>query len=125
VLRLHFLSKPGVLITLIPEEGRPDYLIYWLRDACLAYHAWLAELELAGNTDVALRNIVDDFVHVLIRTQHVYNPSGNVFTGGLEEALFDLHIAKITYPEDYRVGSPAAGMSSIDLNSSRTLDTQT
>ncbi|KAN0109731.1 glycoside hydrolase family 15 protein [Russula decolorans] len=100
-------ADPGVAITLIPEEGRPDYLIYWLRDACLAYHAWLVELEIAGNTDLALRAIVDDFVHALIRTQHVDNPAGNIFTGGLEEALFDLHIGKVTN-SDYRIGSPAA-----------------
>jgi glucoamylase len=60
---------------------------------------------------VALREIVDDFVHALIRTQHVDSPSGNIFTGGLEEALFDLRIGQITNP-DYRVGSPAAGRTS-------------
>ena len=52
-------------------------------------------------------------MHVLFRTQHVSGPAGNVFTGGLEEALFDIHIAKITHPHDFRVGSPAAGVSSI------------
>ena len=101
-------SQPGVAITLLPEEGRPDYLIYWLRDACLGYHAWLVELEIAGNTDVALRGVVDDFVHALSRTQHVEGPAGNVFTGGLEEALFDLRIGAVTN-SDYRVGAPAAG----------------
>jgi glucoamylase len=60
---------------------------------------------------VALRAIVDDFVHVLIRTQHVDSPAGNIFTGGLEEALFDLHIGQVTNG-DYRVGSPAAGRTS-------------
>ena len=108
---LFSLTQPGVAITLIPEAGRPDYLIYWLRDACLGYHAWLAELEKVGNTDVALREIVDDFVHALIRTQHVDSPAGNIFTRGLEEALFDLQINQITNP-DYRVGSPAAGRTS-------------
>ena len=107
-----FLSQPGVSIALIPEEGRPDYLIYWLRDGCLEYHAWLVELEIAGNTDVALRAVVDDFVHALFRTQHVNSPAGNILTGGLEEALFDLQIGQVTN-SDYRVGSPAAGMQSI------------
>jgi hypothetical protein len=60
--------------SLIPEEGRPDYLIYWLRDACLGYHAWLGELEKVGNKDVALCAIVDDIVHALIRTQHLIVP---------------------------------------------------
>ena len=58
-----------------------------------------------------LRKIVDDFVHALIRTQHVISPAGNIFTGGLEEALFDLKINQIINP-DYRVGSPAAGKTS-------------
>ena len=56
------LFAAGVAIAVLPEEGRPDYFIYWLRDACLAYHAWLVELEIAGNADVALRALVDDFV---------------------------------------------------------------
>ncbi len=70
--------------------------------------------DIAGNTDVALRSFVDDFVRVLIRTQHVVNPAGNIFTGGLEEALFNLHIGKTTN-SDNRVGSPAAGTPSIYL----------
>jgi len=99
---------PAVLITVMPEDNRPDYLIYWVRDACFAYYAWLAELEIAGNTDVALREYADDFVHILVRTQHAYNPSGTTLTGGLEEALFDLHIRKFIYPAEWRIGSPAA-----------------
>lgn len=47
-------------------------------------------------------------MHALIRTQHVNSPAGNIFTGGLEEALFDLHIGPITNI-DFRIGSPAAG----------------
>lgn len=109
----------------MPEEGRPDYLIYWVRDACFAYYAWLAELEIAGNTNVALREYADDIVHIMVRTQHAYNPSGTTFTGGLEEALFDLHIRKLTYPAEYRIGSPAAGMASGFLNSSPNLDFHT
>ena len=96
----------------MPEEGRPDYLIYWVRDALFVYYAFLAELEIAGNTDVALREYADNFVHILRRTQQVYNPSGTSLTGGLEEALFDIHIRKLTYPAEYRIGSPAAGMPS-------------
>jgi hypothetical protein len=63
--------------------------------ACLAYYAWIAKLEIAGNTHVALRALVDDFVHALSRTQHVGSPAGNVLTGGLEEALCDLHIGQV------------------------------
>ena len=50
-------------------------------------------------------------MHALIRTQHVVSPAGNIFTGGLEEALFDLRIGEVT-TSDYRVGSPAAGRTS-------------
>lgn len=51
---------------------------------------------------------MDDAVSALIRTQHVVSLAGNVFTGGLEEPVFDIHIGKITNP-DFRPGSPAAG----------------
>jgi len=46
-------------------------------------------------------------VHALVRTQHVVSLAGNVFTGGLEEAAFDINLGKITNPV-YRPGSPAA-----------------
>ena len=84
------------------------------------------ELEIAGNTDVALRALVDDFVHALFRTQHVDSPAGNIFTGGLEEALFDLQIGHVTN-NNYRVGSPAAGTQSTysNLTSSQYLSAST
>ena len=94
---------------MLPEVGRPDYDIFWLRDALLAYHAWFIELVLSPK-DEQIRGLVDDYVHALIRTQHVDNIAGNTFSGGLEEALFDLHIGVIKNP-DYRIGSPAAGVS--------------
>lgn len=96
---------------MLPEAGRPDYDIFWLRDALLAYHAWFIELVLAPK-DQQIRSLVDDYVHALIRTQHVDNIAGNTFSGGLEEALFDLQIGVIKNP-DYRIGSPAAGMSTL------------
>lgn len=55
-----------------------------------------------------LRTQVDDAVRALIRTQQVVSISGNVFTGGLEEPVFDIHIDKIMNL-DYRPGSPGAG----------------
>jgi len=58
-----------------------------------------------------LRTLLDDSVHALIRTQHVVSLAGNVFTGGLEEAVFDINLGKITNPV-YRPGSPAAGAQS-------------
>lgn len=61
---------------------------------------------------MALRAVVDDYVHALIRTQHVVSIAGNVFTGGLEEALFDLKIHEILNNNE-RIGSPAAGMPSV------------
>ncbi|KAI9457415.1 Six-hairpin glycosidase-like protein [Russula earlei] len=98
-------ADPGVIITVIPE-GEQDR-IYWLRDACFAYYAFISELEIVGNSDVPLRGLVDDYVHALIRTQHVLNPSGSVSTGGLNEALFDVKIDKVTV-DAWRIGSPAA-----------------
>jgi glucoamylase len=101
-------SQPGVLITVLPEPDRPDYLIYWVRDALLAYHAWFIELVLSPQ-DQNIRALLDDYVHAIVRTQHVVNIAGNTFSGGLDEALFDLKLGVITNPS-YRVGSPAAGM---------------
>ncbi|KAH9969242.1 hypothetical protein BGW80DRAFT_1562519, partial [Lactifluus volemus] len=48
-----------------------------------------------------LRTLVDDSVHALVRTQHVVSFSGNVFTGGLEEPVFDIHLGKITDPASH------------------------
>jgi glucoamylase len=105
---LTLFSQPGVLITFLPEEGRPDYNIYWIRDALLAYHAWFIEL-LLSPSDERIRALVDDYVHALVRTQHVVNIAGNTFSGGLDEALFGLQLEVVTN-SSYRVGSPAAGV---------------
>ena len=59
--------------------------------------------------DQKIRALLDDYVHALIRTQHVVNIAGNVFSGGLDEALFDVHLGVITN-FTYRTGSPAAGV---------------
>jgi len=54
-----------------------------------------------------LRTLVDDSVRALVRTQQVVSLAGNIFTGGLEEAVFDIHLGKLTNPAS-RPGSPAA-----------------
>ncbi|KAH9987018.1 glycoside hydrolase family 15 protein, partial [Russula compacta] len=101
------------IVPLIPDPEHPEYTVYWLRDACRVYHAWLNELTVpgphgGGDGDAPLlRSLVDDSVHALIRTQQVVSLAGNVFTGGLEEAVFDVHLGKITNPAA-RPGSPAA-----------------
>lgn len=61
-----------------------------------------------------LRTLLDDSVHALVRTQHVVSLAGNVFTGGLEEAVFDIHLGKITDPAS-RPGSPAAGSTLVPI----------
>jgi glucoamylase len=85
--------------------------VFWLRDGCRVYHTWLNQLAVPGpNVDSGLlRPLVDDAVHALIRTQQVVSLAGNVFTGGLEEAVFDIHLGEIINPA-YRPGSPAAGV---------------
>ena len=104
------LPKPGVVLPIIPDPDRPEYTVYWLRDGCRIYHTWLNELAVPGPRDdpKLLRTLLDDSAHALVRTQHVVSLAGNVFTGGLEEAAFDINLGKITNP-DYRPGSPAAG----------------
>jgi glucoamylase len=102
--------QPGVMVPVVPDPEHPEYSVYWVRDSCRAYHTWLNQLTVPGPHDDTklLRALVDDSVHALIRTQHVVSLSGNVFTGGLEEAGFDIHLDKISDPA-FRIGSPAAG----------------
>jgi len=95
-----------VIAAVIPDPNHPEYSVYWLRDACLVYHSWINELIAFGDT--SLRPQIDDVIHALTRTQQVTSLAGNVFTGGLEEAVFDLKVNMIIDPEA-RIGSPAAG----------------
>lgn len=102
-------ADPGVIVPTIPDPAIPAFTTYWLRDGCRVYFTWLNELAVPGpgeDTNL-LRAQVDDAVSALIRTQHVVSLAGNIFTGGLEEPVFDIHIGKITNP-DFRPGSPAA-----------------
>jgi glucoamylase len=97
-----------VVVAVIPDPNHPEYSVYWLRDACLVYHPWLNELTVFG--EKSLRSQMDDVVHVLTRTQQVISLAGNVFTGGIAEAVFGVHLEMIL-DEKTRIGSPAAGAS--------------
>ena len=96
----------GLTLAVIPDPNHPEYSVYWLRDACLVYHPWVNELTVFGDT--SLRPQIDDVVHALTRTQQVTSLAGNVFTGGLEEAVFDDKLNMLIDPGT-RIGSPAAG----------------
>jgi hypothetical protein len=52
--------------------------------------------------------MADDLTHALIRTQQVVSLAGNVLSGGMGEAVFDIKLNPIQ-SEDARIGSPAAG----------------
>jgi glucoamylase len=97
----------------VPDPEYPEYTAYWVRDGCHVYYTWLNELTVHGPHDdtTPLRALVDDGVHALIRTQQIVSLSGNIFTGGLEEPVFDLHLNKLSDTAS-RVGSPAAGATS-------------
>jgi glucoamylase len=96
-----------VVVAVIPDPEHPEYSVFWLRDACLVYHPWLNELTVLG--DKGLRSQLDDVVHVLSRTQQVISLAGNVFTGGIAEAVFGVQLEMIL-DEKTRIGSPAAGV---------------
>lgn len=89
--------------------------MWWLRDACRLYHTLLNELTVApfNKESQFLRTQIDDAMRALVRSQQVVSIAGNVFTGGLDEPVFDLHINAITDPSK-RFGSPAAGESHFD-----------
>jgi hypothetical protein len=96
----------GVVAVIIPDPNNPQFSVYWLRDACLVYYVWLNELTVLG--DKNLRPMADDMTHALVRTQQVVSIAGNVLSGGIGEAVFDIKINPIQ-SEDSRIGSPAAG----------------
>ncbi|KAI0250155.1 Six-hairpin glycosidase-like protein [Lactifluus subvellereus] len=95
----------GVVAAVIPDPNHPEFSVYWLRDACLVYHPWLNELTVFN--DASLRPQMDDVVHALTRTQQVISLAGNIFTGGIGEAVFDVKLNKLLDPAA-RIGSPAA-----------------
>lgn len=66
------------------------------------------ELTVLG--DKSLRPMADDLAHALIRTQQAVGLAGNIFTGGIEEVVFDAKINP-NPTEASRFGSPAAGES--------------
>ena len=97
-----------MISAVIPDPDHPEFSVFWLRDACLVYHPWLNELTVFNDT--SLRPQMDDVVHALTRTQQVVSLAGNIFTGGIEEAVFDLQLNMLLDPAT-RIGSPAAGTS--------------
>lgn len=102
-------ADPGVVLTISPDPEHPGYSVYYVRDAALLHHAWLNRLIASSDGTEVLRALLDDSVRALIRTQHVENPSGNVFTGGLEEVAFDRRLGGIIDPALRSIlGSPAA-----------------
>ncbi|KAH8993366.1 hypothetical protein EDB92DRAFT_1944519 [Lactarius akahatsu] len=99
-------ADPDIIVPIITELSaieHPGFTVYWLRDACRVYHTWLNELTVPTldedtlDDTKLLRAQVDDSGYALIRSQQVVSLAGNVFTlaGGLEEAVFDIHIGKI------------------------------
>ena len=97
----------GVVATVIPDPNHPEFSVYWLCDACLVYHSWLSEFTIFG--DKSLRLQLDDTIHALTRMQQVISLAGNVFTSGIEEAVFDLKLNNLLDPKAC-IGSPAVGM---------------
>ncbi len=95
------------MVPVVPDTELPEYPAYWVRDARRVYHTWLNELTVPGPHDDTklLRALVVNGVHALISTQQAVSLSGDVFTRGLEEPVFDIHLNK---PAS-RIGSPAAG----------------
>ncbi|KAI0060523.1 Six-hairpin glycosidase [Artomyces pyxidatus] len=95
---------PGVVAAVIPDDARPEWNVYWVRDACLVYDVWLNQLVSQGDT--SLRPVLDDMVHVLVRSQQITSLAGNVFTGSLGEAVYYLDLDYIL-DSTARIGSPA------------------
>lgn len=94
-----------------PEPTNPvAYDVYYVRDAAALYYAWLQKLTTSSEGADILRALLDDSVLALIKTQHVENPTGNIFTGGLAEPAFDPQLGALTNITIHTtIGAPAAG----------------
>jgi glucoamylase len=96
----------GVVATVILDPNHPEFSVYWLCDACLIYHSWLTELTVFR--DKSLCPQLDNTIYALTRMQQVISLAGNVFAGGIEEAVFNLKLNKLLDPKAC-IGSPAVG----------------
>jgi hypothetical protein len=84
--------------------------LYYVRDAAILHHAWLNRLLTSSDGDPDLRSLLDDAVLAFIRTQHIENPTGGLFTGGLDEVAFDLPLDQVTDPDIHGfIGAPSGG----------------
>ncbi|KAI0064145.1 hypothetical protein BV25DRAFT_346927 [Artomyces pyxidatus] len=82
-------AAPGV-VAVSTQIGIPEIAYTWIRDAAHIYDFWINHLTLG---DTTLRPVLDDMVVVLIKTQNVRSPSGNVTSGGLAEPRFHLDLS--------------------------------
>ena len=104
--------QPGVITTVIPDPAHPEFALYYVRDAAILHHAWLNKLITSGESDPDLRALLDDAVLAFIRTQHIDNPTGGLFTGGLDEVAFDVPLVQVTDPSVHSfIGAPSGGTS--------------
>ena len=102
--------QPGVITTVIADPANPEFSLYYIRDAAILHHAWLNKLITSSESDPDLRALLDDAVLAFIRTQHIDNPTGGLFTGGLDEVAFDLPLVQVTDPSIHGfIGAPSGG----------------
>jgi glucoamylase len=108
---LILFCQPGVTLSIIPDPAHPDYSLYYVRDAAILNHAWLNRLITGTNDDNEdLRSQLDNAVLAFMRTQHIENPSGTLFTGGLDEPAFDLPLVQVTDATTHGfIGAPGGG----------------
>lgn len=110
---LILFRQPGVITTVIPDPAHPAFSLYYVRDAAILHHARLNGLITGTFSDFDqedLRSHLDDAVLAFIRTQHIENPTGSLFTGGLDEVAFDLPLVQVTDPNIHAfIGAPSGG----------------
>lgn len=78
---------PGVIVA-SPSTSEPDYYYQWVRDAALVIRQIIRAFD--RSKDPSMLEILEDYIDMQEQIQHVANPSGNFYSGGLGEPKFNI-----------------------------------
>ncbi|KAI5306530.1 hypothetical protein KEM56_000427 [Ascosphaera pollenicola] len=85
-------ASTGIVVA-SPSKSDPDYFYTWTRDAAMVMKAIVDEY-IAGNDD--LQPIIHNYISAQAKVQVITNPSGDLESGGLGEAKFNVNETAFT-----------------------------
>ncbi|KAI5286539.1 hypothetical protein KEM54_006695 [Ascosphaera aggregata] len=80
-------AHDGIVVA-SPSKSNPDYFYTWTRDAALVMKVIVDEF-IAGNDD--LQPTIHEYISAQAKVQVITNPSGDLQSGGLGEAKFNVN----------------------------------